>query len=412
MSFNSLSQVKIGLRFDHETLVVGRLARRDSKIYWEYDRSFIDSGIEISPIQCALRSGVQTFDALLFDGLPGVFNDSLPDGWGRLVLDRYLRGQGIMPEVLSPLDRLAYVGLRGMGALVYEPDCSLESSEDLISMDLLALHAQAILAGNASDVIESLIAWNGSSAGARPKAMIGLHTNRKDIIYGRHEPQADYQPWLVKFPNSVDGMDSGAIEYVYALMALEAGLDMPDIHLFESKRGSGYFAVRRFDRQGDQRLHMHTACGLLHSDFRVPSLDYEDLMALTMILTKDQREVEKIYRMAVFNVLAHNRDDHGKNFSFLMDKMGAWKLSPAYDLTFSSGLGGEQSTMVLGEGKNPRKADLVKLGLQAKLAKNNIHQIIEQAQSALSQWKKLAKNYGVSCQNISLIESKMAQSGV
>jgi len=171
---------------------------------------------------------------------------------------------------------------------------------------------------------------------------------------------------------------------------------MPNVHLFSASEGPGYFATKRFDCDGANRFHMHTACGLLHADFRVPSLDYQDMLTLTFMLTRDIREVEKMYRLAVFNVFAHNRDDHAKNFSFLMDPQGVWKLSPAYDLTFSSGPGGEQSTMVMGEGRNPGIENLIDLGLEAKLSKSRITQILDQTRSALSSWTTLAKHYGVS----------------
>jgi serine/threonine-protein kinase HipA len=152
---------------------------------------------------------------------------------------------------------------------------------------------------------------------------------------------------------------------------------------------------------------MHTACGLLHSDFRTPSLDYEDLIALTGMLTRDVREVEKMYQLAVFNVLAHNRDDHAKNFSFLMNDRGQWTLSPAYDLTFSSGPRGEQSTMVMGEGGNPKVEHLIKLGEEANIAKDHIHEIIAKTTESLAKWPELAKHYGVNAANIKLIEKRI-----
>jgi len=211
----------------------------------------------------------------------------------------------------------------------------------------------------------------------------------------------------VKNPPSVLEIDAGAIEYVYALMARNAGIDMPEVHLFPARHGAGYFAIQRFDRDGKQRLHMHTACGLLHSDFRTPSLDYEDMIALTSQLTRDMREVEKMFRLAVFNVLAHNRDDHAKNFTFLMNPEGEWHLSRAYDLTFSSGTGGEQSTLVMGEGRNPGITHLIKLGEAAKIAKPRIHEIIRQTQTALGQWPALAKEFGVSAANIKLVSGRI-----
>ncbi len=213
----------------------------------------------------------------------------------------------------------------------------------------------------------------------------------------------NFEPWMVKFPNSLDGKDAGAIEYIYALMAVDAGIKMPEVHLFPSQKGNGYFAVKRFDREGNQRHHMHTVSGLVHSNFRFPSIDYEDLLSLTGVLTKDIREVEKMFRLAVFNVMAHNRDDHSKNFSFLMNEFGEWKLSPAYDLTFSSGPGGEQSTMVMGEGRNITVKHLTKLGREAKLSREFVENVIEHTTSALSKWSNLSKDFGVSKSNRELI---------
>lgn len=399
----STSEVKVGLNFGTHTTPVGRLATRERKIYFEYDTAFLQKKLDISPLRLPLKAGLSVFDPTLFEGLPGVFNDSLPDGWGRLLFDRFARSQGIAPESLTPLDRLAHVGFTGMGALVYEPDYSSEDDVEALNLDDLARQAQDVLTGEAQGVLKELLALNGSSAGARPKALIGVDTRRQRIIHGVNEVPGGFAHWLVKFPNTQDGADAGAIEYVYALMAREAGLDMPDVHLFPAENGTGYFATRRFDRSGNKRLHMHTAGGLLHSDFRVPALDYEDLVALTGMLTRDVREVEKMFRLAVFNVLAHNRDDHAKNFSFLMDDTGTWTLSPAYDLTFSSGPRGEQSTMVMGEGKAPSVIHLVKLGQTANLDKSVINAIIEQTVDALSRWPDLAATHGVADANIKRI---------
>lgn len=409
-NYLSASEIKVGINFGDGVNPVGRLAMRDRHIYFEYDTTFIERGIEISPLQLPLQSGVQRFENDLFEGLPGVFNDSLPDGWGRLLFDRFIRTQGILPSDITPLDRLAHVGSHGLGALVFEPNHSAEDTQDDINLDRLASQAQEVMDGASDDVLEELISLNGSSAGARPKALIGVNDKRDHIIHGVHDLPEDYTPWMVKFPNSQDnGIDAGAIEYVYALMAKEAGIAMPDIHLFPAQSSAGYFAIKRFDRDGDKRYHMHTACGLLHSDFRTPSLDYEDLVALTGMLTRDVREVEKLYKQAVFNVLAHNRDDHSKNFSYLMDKDGQWKLSPAYDLTFSSGPRGEQSTMVMGEGRNPNTSHLLKLADEAKIKKDRVAEIIEATKSSLSKWPKLAKQYGVSDTNIKLINDKITK---
>lgn len=402
-----VSEIKVGLDFGNGLIPVGRLAVRERIIYFQYHSSFIQRGIALSPFRLPLKSGLVTSDSKLFDGLPGVFNDSLPDGWGRLLFDRFMRSQGVSLSAITPLDRLAYVGTNGMGALVYEPDHSSTQASGALSLDKLAEQAADVLSGSSEDVIQELLILNGSSAGARPKALIAVDQARQNITHGVKELPPGYDHWLVKFPNTQDGTDAGAIEYVYALMARKAGLTVPEFYLFPAQKGSGYFAVKRFDRDGSKRLHMHTASGLLNSDFRAPSLDYEDLITLTGALTRDMREVEKMYRLAVFNVLAHNRDDHAKNFSFLMDETGEWKLSPAYDLTFSHGPNGEQSTMVMGEGRNPSEKHLIKLGLEAKIPKAVIHEVLSQSKAALAQWKSLAAKFGVSQTNIDFIWTKI-----
>ena len=409
MNYSPVSQVTVTLDFRWDPTRVGTLARSaEGRTYFEYDSAFIDLGLNISPLRLPPKPGLMTFNPMLFEGLPGVFYDSLPDGWGRLLLDRFARSKGVVPGQLTSLDRLAHVGRAGMGALIYEPDLSHQKPSDALDIDDLALKTRQVLRGSSEDVLGELVALSGSSAGARPKAMISFNPTGSQIIYGENDKAREgYSPWLVKFPNTQDGPDAGAIEYVYSLMAKEAGVVMSETSLFPAKNGPGYFTTKRFDRQESEgamtRLHVHTAGGLLHSDFRTPSLDYEDLLGLTEIVTRDMREVEKMYRHAVFNVMSHNRDDHAKNFSFIMDTKGEWKLSPAYDITFSPGPGGQQSTTVLGEGKNPSSAHLNTLGQKAKLNDNTVAKIIEHTQHALAEWKGLARGHGVSRTNVQLI---------
>lgn len=405
--FPSVTVLHVGIDFGGGKLPVGRLASRNRRIYFEYAAAFIEQDLEISPFMLPVRAGVTTFDTSLFEGLPGVFYDSLPDGWGRLLLDRFLLSKGMLPAEISPLDRLAFTGRHTLGALVYEPEIDTAGGQGPIDLDGIAALVQDILEGSSAEVLQELLALNGSSAGARPKVLVGISADRKRIIHGEDIQMDGFAPWLVKFPNTQDGIDAGSVEYVYALMAKEAGILMPEVHLFPAGNGPGYFAVRRFDRDGDTRLHMHSAGGLLHADFRTPSLDYQDLLSLAFMLTRDIREVEKIYRQAVFNVLAHNRDDHVKNFSFLMDANGQWTLSPAYDLTFSSGPGGEQSTMVMGEGRSPGVEHLIRLGLDANIARPRITEIVDQTRSALTAWPELASRFGVRAGNSSLIAKRI-----
>jgi serine/threonine-protein kinase HipA len=377
---------------------VGRLAFKDRRILFEYDAGFIASGTEISPIKLPLKPGVFTSPDMVFDGLYGVFNDSLPDGWGRLLLDRTVEKYGVNRRQLNPLDRLSYVGSDGMGALSYEPDRSIRSADPdaILKLDKLAAESAIVLAGESEEVFEELLRLNGSSAGARPKIVAQVSADKTKFIHGRLEPQRGYAHWMIKFPSSQDPADIGAIEFAYSLMAQDAGVDVPEIHLFRAKK-RGYFGTRRFDRQGARRIHMHSLSGLIHADHRHPSLDYNLILRVALVLTKNIVEAEKAYALACFNVLAHNRDDHAKNFSFLLTDSKTWSFAPAYDLTFSYGPGGEQSTMVMGEGKHPGVEQLRALGKEHGL--KNAAQILEKVRKAISRWRHHAAKAGVSAKS-------------
>jgi serine/threonine-protein kinase HipA len=359
--------------------LMGRLLLKNRQIFFEYDDAFIKNGLELSPFKLPLKAGVATSKDQTFEGLFGVFNDSLPDGWGRLLLDRKLIKAGLNPAVLSPLDRLCFVGGEGMGALSYKPENSNAVHYLLIDLDEINHEIQETLADNDS-YVDDLLILGGSSAGARPKVLL----------------RVDQDNWLIKFRSSLDPKDISAIEYAYHLMAKDAGLDVPDAKIFLSRSGYGFFGVKRFDHQNNKKVHMHTVAGMLHADHRTPALDYETIMKATLYLTRDVNECETQFRNAVFNVLAHNRDDHSKNFSFLMDNNGVWKVSPAYDLTFSSGPSGEHSTMIMGEGKNPTKNHLLKLANVGSIKQDKALNIIDRVLQATAKWNKFAAEAGVS----------------
>jgi len=384
---------------------VGRLALKDRRILFEYDPAFIDSGIKISPIKLPLKPGVFTCSDTIFDGLYGVFNDSLPDGWGRLLLDRSVAKHGTNRRQLTVLDRLAYVGLHGMGALSYEPDRSAADGDGSeIALDKLAEESAIVLAGENEEVFEELLRLNGSSAGARPKIVAQVSADKKQIVHGSQKLQPGFEHWMIKFPSSQDKRDAGAVEYAYSLMAKDAGVEMPETHLFRARKGR-YFGTQRFDRREDERIHMHSLSGLIHADHRNPSLDYDTLLRVALALTKNIVEAEKTYTLACFNVLAHNRDDHAKNFSFLLNARKEWVFAPAYDLTFSYGPGGEQSTMVMGEGKKPGLEQLQALGKKHGL-KNAAH-ILARVQKAVSRWQKHADKAGVTAKSATEISNKI-----
>lgn len=359
--------------------LVGRLLLQNRQIFFEYDQAFLSTGLELSPLKLPLKPGVITSNDSTFGGLFGVFNDSLPDGWGRLLLDRKMHQIGYNPASLSALDRLCLVGGNGMGALSYHPESLI--SKESVSNDLDEIDYEIQQTMQESELyLDQLLILSGSSAGARPKIIL---------------PIAGEQ-WLIKFRSSFDPRDISSIEYAYHLMAKEAGLNLPEAKIFPSKKGPGFFGVKRFDIHHNQKLHMHSIAGLLHADHRDPSLDYTTIIKATSYLTRDSKECEVQFRNAVFNVLSHNRDDHSKNFSFLMDESGTWKVSPAYDLTFSSGPSGEHATTILGEGKNPTQHHLLELAKIADIDKTKALEIIEQVRNAVQQWPHFASNAGVS----------------
>jgi len=405
MAYSPTELLTVYLDAQNQRRKVGRLAFRDRRILFEYDASFLASGIEISPIKLPHRPGVSVADTTIFDGLFGVFNDSLPDGWGRLLLDRAVEKHGIGRGQLNPLDRLAYVWRHGMGALSYEPEVGLQSPADApLTLDKLAEESAAVLAGESDEVLEELLRLNGSSSGARPKIVAQVSAGKKRMIYGRQELPPGFAHWIIKFPSSQDARDVGAIEYAYSLMAKAAGVEMPETHLFRTKHNK-YFGTKRFDRDGDARIHMHSLGGLIHADHRSPSLDYDMLLRVTTALTRNIQYLEKAYALACFNVLAHNRDDHVKNFSFLLNAKSEWSFAPAYDLVFSYGPGGEQSMLVMGEGRNPGTAQLEALGKQHGI--KNAPQILAKVKKAVAKWPRYAERADVSRNSAKEIAAKL-----
>lgn len=374
---------------------VGILAEDNRRIFFEYSPEFIQSGIELSPFQLPLGGGVYEDRKQTFDGLFGLFNDSLPDGWGCLLLDRVLRKKGLAYDLITPLTRLSMVGRNPMGALEYEPAEELMDHFGNVELDSLSGEIGKVLAGDNSTVLDELLKLNGSSGGARPKIAALVSDDKKRIIHGTPTFPEGYSPWIIKFSESMDGVYSGAIEYIYSLMAKEAGIDMPETFLFPSKNCGGFFGVKRFDRNGSQKIHVHTACGLLHASHRYSSIDYENLLKLTTRLTCNKNEVAKLVRLMIFNVKAANRDDHSKNFSFLLTEENEWKLSPAYDLTPSSGIMGEQTAMVNGKGVGITDDDLVATAKTAGISERKTREMIRQVDDAVAMFPKLKKDYGI-----------------
>lgn len=347
--------------------LVGTMALyKNTLAAFEYDKDWLADGFSISPFSLPLEKKVFIPKPDPFEGLYGVFSDSLPDGWGRLLTDRLLLKNKINPMQISSMDRLAIVGTSGMGALTYEPDFHFETnkSETSLDFDKIAEECANILKTDYSDDLDNLFKLGGSSGGARPKILT----------------QIDGEDWIIKFPSSEDAKDIGEQEYEYSICAKECGIVMKETRLFPSKMCSGYFGTQRFDRIAEEngtmkRIHMISVGGILETSHRIPNLDYNILMKLTLELTKDFAEIEKLFRIMCFNVFAHNRDDHSKNFSYLYDDVEKkWILSPAYDLTYSYSIGGEHATTINGNGRNPSMTDILEvaknIGIKERKAKN------------------------------------------
>ena len=340
---------------------VGKLAEmHDKRIAFQYDIGWVRQGFPISPFSLPLKEDVfipPNSSREVFNGLFGVFADSLPDSWGELLLDRYLESLGIKREDISTLDRLAYVGSSGMGALEYIPskEAELDITTAGLDFDKVAKECKKILSSKTSDQLDLLYKMAGSSGGTRPKILLS----------------EEGKEYIIKFPAKKDPSISGKREYDYYITAGECGIVMSDSFLIPSAECEGYFKTERFDRKGNNKVFSITFAALLEADFRAPSCDYETYFRLVRVLTKDNRkDKEQLFKMMCFNILTHNLDDHTKNFSFTYTNESGWRLAPAYDLTYSDTYWGEHTTSVNGKGKDISKDNLINIGMNAGLPKS------------------------------------------
>jgi serine/threonine-protein kinase HipA len=388
--------LEVRLDWGDRQIVVGTLAEDAGRLYFEYAASFLENPLPISPFRLPPRPGLFEHVDRQFAEVFGVFDDSLPDSWGLLLMDREFRKRGRAPSTLSPLDRLAYIGTRAMGALTYHPALP-DSQAGALDVDLgaLAHEAERVLEGGAEDVLPALRVAGGSPGGARPKVLVGVSDDGRTMVSGAAELPEGYRHFLVKFTGGPDGPHAGTVEAAYARMAAEAGLDVPPHRLFETADGGRYFGAERFDRRGNRRRHMHSLGGLLHASHRFASVDYEGFLKTTRVLTHDERQVEEAYRRMAFNVAAHNRDDHVKNFSFLMDEEGEWTLAPAYDLTFAEGPGRQHTMDVAGEAERPGDRDMLRVAEASGVEPRRARGIIEEVRDAVGRWLQFARDAGV-----------------
>jgi len=377
-----VKELKVTYQGLGEPFVLGTLADDGQDLLFQYTPQALERGLQLSPIRLPLRALAypdRRADYTQLHDVPGLIYDSLPDAWGYRLMHRRMKACGIDPDKASTLDRLAYLGANTMGALTYAPALpDALDRQDLTLLDL-AQEVQAVLVDDSHEVLAELARVGASSAGARPKALVYFNPDT-----GQMSTQASAVPngqaWLVKFPGSDDAPDSSALEELYARVAHQCQLGMTATQFFELPGGRTAFATQRFDRRGTQRVHLHSLAGLLHANFQVPSVSYEDFFRVTRRLTRDQRELKKAVQRCAFNILMNNRDDHAKNLSFLADADGSWRLAPPYDLTYCPGYKGEHFMDIAGEGAAPERKHVLKAaqaaGLPVEVAAQAIDELL------------------------------------
>ena len=350
---------------------VGTLAlTNDHRVAFQYAKEWVENGFSINPLKLPLSEDVFIASSPYFRGLFGVFADSLPDSFGELLLERYLRHKGVDVSSLTCLDRLAYVGSSGMGILSYVPDLSPRENREIPDFDAVQQECKALLDSKEVKDIDKLFVLGGSSGGSRPKSLI------------RYEGEE----WIVKFSSRFDPPNIAELEYRCMSLAKDAGIQVPETKLVQTESGQNYFLVKRFDRLGEKRIHMVSVAGLLETDFCAPSLDYTTLLKLTRILSNREEDVLEMFRRMVFNVLIDNQDDHAKNFAFLYDEASlSYRLSPAYDLTPGKTFCGEHMTSVNGKGKDIRDEDMLSLARQNRIPLSTAKEIIARCRAVIGQ---------------------------
>lgn len=376
-----------------ENWLLGTLADDGQHLLFEYSTQALREGLELSPRHLPLQKQAMGHFPAHQWRLPGLFADSLPDGWGMLLMDRLFRKQGLRPEQLSPLDRLSFVGPRGMGALTYEPETKANEWPDALDLVALAKETALVLQGEDTQALQHLAMLGGSPQGARPKVLVFYDPATARIST---TPMPTGSGWLVKFQALGEHKEVCAVEAFYAQLARACGLDVPDTHVFDLGGNHTALGIERFDMAQSQRVPIHSLAGFLHADFRMPSaVDYTTFLRATRMITRDEREVQKAFERAVFNVLFHNRDDHAKNLAYRMDVQRHWKLAPCFDLTYSEGPGGEHQMDVCGEGLHIGRDHLLNLANQGGLDSRWAAQRLSAMLEVVNEWPILVDAFEI-----------------
>ena len=400
---------------------IGTILLKDGRVYFEYDKEFKNSKLEISPLKLPLSlEGVYTNNNEHYlEGLAGVFYDSLPDKFGTKVIERYFESKNIPSHELNVVQKLMFVGDKIIGAISYKPSIHKldnHKQQELIELNSFYENAKKIISGDAIEVVDEMLTFMDSAAsagGARAKAIIGYNPNSKEIISGiKKELPSEFEHYLIKFDflnDNQKSQDYTKLEYLYMNMAKEAKIEVPNIELLEHGNLTHYL-IKRFDRVNGKAKHLHSVAGLTHCNFNVPMhYSYDELFRLTRYLTGNQQDLYELYRRMVFNIIGRNQDDHAKNFAFLMDEKGTWSLSPAYDITYANGMNYTKNHQLSLRGKTNdfTKKDLLEIAKLHSLKENIVKEIIEQTIEVFSTFRSRAKELEINEESISKIEKSL-----
>lgn len=361
------------------------------QILFEYSNEAKRRGLELSshtlPLDGArLRHSFPSHQL----GLPGPVYDALPDGWGMLLMDRLFRRRRLNPARIGPLERLSYIGSNAMGAMSFEPVAPEgQVPEAHIPLELLAAEVQEVIRGEGGEFLQRLLLVGGSPQGARPKALV-YRDPRNGSFTTAGTP--GLEPWLIKFPAQNEHPEVCAIEMVYAECLRLCGIQTPDTQHFRLPNGQAAFASKRFDRRAGQRVPMQSLAAFTGADYKSPgSLDYVNFLRATQLCSNDVREKAIAFERAVFNVVFNNRDDHPKNFSYLMSPSGHWSLAPAYDVTFCEGPGGYHQMDVMGEALAIHRDALLQLADEAEVLAGTASDMLERFCEIASRFALIAE---------------------
>ncbi len=399
---------------------VGILYEKNNYIYFKYDKKFLLSSIEISPLKLPLSIGETPYTNLeypeYYHYLAGVFFDSLPDKFGTKAIEKYYEQKGITPKELNVLQKLAFIGKDGIGALEYIPAIPTPESDEILEIKTLYEQTKAIIENNPNEFTKDWLdnaSSFASAGGARPKVLVSWN-KEENIIKRKGYKEDGFEEWLIKFDERVAGIENYngfmQLEYLYMSMAKEIGINVPEIDLIQTKDGLVHYAIKRFDRQDGKKFHLHTLASMEHINFNIPAhYSYLNALKLTNFLTNDYFQIEEFFRRMVFNVIGRNQDDHAKNFSFIMDEDGYWDLAPAYDITYAFGKGytKEHQMTINGKTDNIELQDLYLIADKVGISRNKVNEIVEQIGDKFLEFPKRAKELEINNNLIQEIEKNI-----